>query len=108
MRTIVRKYMGHDTGEIETWLRNIIVLLPKIRTTITLQGQTRGICMQSTLDKWYCDCLALLLNMSLYAPCISAMGIQDICTLDARRARARMKSPLHSTSGIGQRTHDVL
>ena len=37
MRTIVRKYMGHDTGEIETWLRNIIVLLPKIRTTITLQ-----------------------------------------------------------------------
>ena len=108
MRTIARKNMGHETGEIETWLRNIIVLLPKIRTPITLQGQTRAICMQSTLDKWYYGCLAQLLNMSLNAPCISDVGIQDICTLDARRARARMKSPLHSTSGIGQRTHDVL
>ena len=77
MRTIERKYMGHDTGKLKRGWRNIIVLLPKIRTTITLQGQTRWICIQSTLDKWYCGCLALLLNMSLNAPCISDVGIQD-------------------------------
>ena len=30
-----------------------------------LEGQTRGICVQSVLAKWYCGCLTILLEMEL-------------------------------------------
>ena len=31
-----------------------------------LEGQTRGICAQSVLAKWYCGCLTILLEMELW------------------------------------------
>ena len=44
-------------------LRNIIVLIPKKKMIDRLEGQTRGICVQSVLAKWYCGCLTILLEM---------------------------------------------
>ena len=48
------------------WLKNnIIVLIPKKKIINKLEGQTRGICVQSVLAKWYCGCLTILLEMEL-------------------------------------------
>ena len=60
-----RRYTGENKEEIETWLRNIIVLIPKKKVIDKLEGQTRGICVQSVLAKWYCGCLTILLEMEL-------------------------------------------
>ena len=49
-----RRYIGEDEEEIETWLRNIVVLIPKKKVIDRLEGQTRGICVRSVLAKWYC------------------------------------------------------
>ena len=38
--------------DLETCLRNIIVLKPKKKMIDRLEGQTRGICVQSVLAKW--------------------------------------------------------
>ena len=59
------RYIGQNKEDIETWLRNIIVLIPKIKTIDRFEGQTRGICVQSVLAKWYCGCLTILLEMEL-------------------------------------------
>ena len=47
-----RRYIGEDKEEIETWLRNIFVLIPKKKVIDRLEGQTRGICVQRVLAKW--------------------------------------------------------
>ena len=60
-----RRYTGENKEEIETWLRNIIVLIPKEKVIDKLEGQTRRICVQSVLAKWYCGCLTILLEMEL-------------------------------------------
>ena len=46
-------------------MRNIFVLIPKKKVIDRLEGQTRGICVQSVLAKWYCGCLTILLEMEL-------------------------------------------
>ena len=51
--------------DIETWLRNIIVLIPEKKVIERLEGQTRGICVQSVLAKWYCGCLPILMEMEM-------------------------------------------
>ena len=51
------RYIGQNKEDIDTWLRNIIVLIPKKKVIDRLEGQTRGICVQSALAKWYCGCL---------------------------------------------------
>ena len=53
-RTFELRYQGLNREEIETWLRNIIVLIPKKRIINKLEGQTRGICVQSVVATWYC------------------------------------------------------
>ena len=59
------RYEGRHTEDIETWLRNIIVLFPEKEVIDRLEGQTRGNCVQSVLAKWYCGCLTILLEMEL-------------------------------------------
>ena len=62
------RYFGQDKEEIESWLRNIIVLIPNRRTKDRLvEVQTRRICVQSVLAKWYCGCLSTMLEMELRA-----------------------------------------
>ena len=46
-------------------MRSIIVLVPKKKVIDRLEGQTRCICVQSVLAKWYCGCLTILLEMEL-------------------------------------------
>ena len=41
------RYKGQSTVDLETWLRNIIVFIPK-RKGIDRLEQTRGICVQSS------------------------------------------------------------
>ena len=41
------------------------MLIPKKKVIDRLEGQTRGICVQSVLAKWYCACLTILLEMEL-------------------------------------------
>ena len=59
------RYKGQNKEDIETWLRNIIVLIPKKKVIEKLEGQTRGICVQSVLAKWYCGCLTILMEMEM-------------------------------------------
>ena len=59
------RYKIQNKEDIETWLRNIIVLIPKKNVVDRLEGQTRGICVQSALAKCYCGCLTILLEMEL-------------------------------------------
>ena len=63
-RVFKLRYVGSNKEEIQSWLRNIIVLIPK-KKMIKLMGQTRGICIQSVLAKWYGRCLSILLDMEL-------------------------------------------
>ena len=56
------RYKGQNKEAIETWLRNIIVLTPKKKVIEKLEGDTRGICVQSVLAKWYCGCLTYSLH----------------------------------------------
>ena len=48
------RYKGPNKEDIETWLRNIIVLIPKQKVVGRFEGQTSGICVQtwqrSTVD----------------------------------------------------------
>ena len=46
-----RRFVGYDRGDTGTLIRNVIVL--------KLDGQTRGICIQSVLAKWCCRCLII-------------------------------------------------
>ena len=39
------RYLAQNKEEIETWLRNTIVLFPKKKTMNMLEGQTTGICV---------------------------------------------------------------
>ena len=41
------------------------MLIPKKKVIKKLEGQTRAICVQSVLAKWYCGCLTSLLEMEL-------------------------------------------
>ena len=59
------RYTGEIKKDIETWLRNIIVLIRKKQAIDRLEGQSRGICVQSVLAKWYCGCLTISLEMEL-------------------------------------------
>ena len=51
------RYKVQSKEDIETWLRNVIVLVPKKKVIERLECQTRGICVQIVLTKWYCGCL---------------------------------------------------
>ena len=44
---------------------SIIVRIPKKKVIDKLEGQKRGICVQSVLAKWYCGCLAILVEIEL-------------------------------------------
>ena len=46
------RYKGQNKEDIVTCVRNIIVLIPKKQVIERLEGQTRGICVQSVLAKW--------------------------------------------------------
>ena len=59
------RYKGQNKEDIETWLRNIIVLIPKKKVIDRLEGQTRGTRVQSVLAKWYCGCLTILLEIEM-------------------------------------------
>ena len=59
------RYEGQNKEDIETWLRNIIVLIPKKKMIERLEGHTRGICVQSVLAKWYCGCPSILMEMEM-------------------------------------------
>ena len=46
---------GIDNQPVESWQKNVIILLPKLAKPVTqLQGPTRGIRLQSTLARWCC------------------------------------------------------
>ena len=64
-KTFEMRYKGQNKEEIETCLRNLIVLIPKNKVIDKLEGQTRGICVQNVLAKWYCGCLTILLEMEM-------------------------------------------
>ena len=64
-KTFEMRYKGRNKEDIETWLRNIIVLIPKKKVIDRLEGQTRGICVESVLAKWYCGCLTIKLEMEI-------------------------------------------
>ena len=57
------RYFGQNKEDIKAWLRNLIVQIPKKMDR--LEGQTRGICVQSVLAKWYCGCLTILLHIEM-------------------------------------------
>ena len=59
------RYKGQNKEDIETCLRNIIVLIAKKKVIEMLEGQTRSICVQSVLAKWYCGCLTILMGMEM-------------------------------------------
>ena len=59
------RYKGQNKEDFETWLTDIIVLIPMKKVIDKLEGQTRGICVQSVLTKWYCGCLTVLLGMEM-------------------------------------------
>ena len=58
------RYEGQNKEDIETWLRNIIVLIPK-KMIVRLEGQTRCMCVQSVLAKWYCGSLTILMELEM-------------------------------------------
>ena len=72
-------------GDIETWLRNIIVVIPKKKGTERLEEQTRGICVQSVLAKWNCGCLTVLLEIEMRSSgqkdkgweCVHTFGFEE-------------------------------
>ena len=45
---------GESKVDIETWLRDIIALILQKDVIERVEDQTRGICVQSDLAKWYC------------------------------------------------------
>ena len=47
------------------WLRNVTHLIPKKKVIEKLEGQTRGIRVQSVLAKCYCGCLIFLMEMEM-------------------------------------------
>ena len=49
-----RRYLGYSKESIETWLKNVVVLLPKKVGIERMEGQTRGLCVQSVVAKWCC------------------------------------------------------
>ena len=57
------RYFGQNKEDIKAWLRNLIVQIPKKMDR--LEGQTRGICVQSFLAKWYCGCFTILLHIEM-------------------------------------------
>ena len=59
------RYKGQHKEDIETWLRNTIVLIPKRKWIDRLEGQSRGICVQSVLPKWYCGCITILMEIEM-------------------------------------------
>ena len=59
------RYKGQSKVDTETWLRNIIVPIPKKKVIDRLECQTRGICVQSVLVKWYCGCLTILMEIEM-------------------------------------------
>ena len=64
-KTFGMRDKGQNKEDIETWLRNIIVLIPKKKVIERLERQARGICVQFVLAKWYCGCLTILLEMEM-------------------------------------------
>ena len=67
---------------VESCLENIIISLATQATTLVtgLQWQTRGICIQSVLAKWYCGCLANFSQRSIASACLNSRGLANICT----------------------------
>ena len=68
-------YKVQSKVDVETWLRNIIVLIPKKKVIDRPDGQTRGICVQSVLAKWYCGCLTILMEIEMW---ISAPRMEEV------------------------------
>ena len=64
-KTFEMRYKGQNKEDIETWLRNIVVLIRKKKVIDRLEGQTREICVQSVLAKWCCGCLTIFLEMEI-------------------------------------------
>ena len=58
------RYKGRYKESFDAGLRNICVLFSKKKKkNHRLEGQTRGICVQSVLAKWYCGCLTIFLDV---------------------------------------------
>ena len=87
-------FIGQNNKDIETWLRNIIILIPKKKTIDRLEGQTRGICAQSVLAKWHCGCLTILLEMELRNVEKKGRVVETSILLASKRAEVRLRSPL--------------
>ena len=76
-QTIERRYIGVDIQLVDSWPKHIIILLSKHATRVRhLQGQTRGICVPSTLAKWYCGCLCNMLQSRFSTNCWRNCGIE--------------------------------
>ena len=80
-RALQKIYLVQNKEEIEAWLRNIIVLIPKKRTMNRFGWQTRGICVQSVVAKWYCGCLSILLEIELREVCKRDKSWENIHTI---------------------------
>ena len=83
------RYNGGSKEDIETWLRNIIVVIRKKKVIDRLEGQRRGICVQSVLAKWYCGYLTILLEMELRNVGKKDKSRDEIHT----KAEVRLRSP---------------
>ena len=59
------RFNGKNKEDIEMWLTNCIVLIPKKKVIDKLEEQTRGMCVQSVLAEWYCGCLTILMQMDI-------------------------------------------
>ena len=81
-----RSLVAREKDEMEMWLRHII-------------GKTRRICILSTLAKWYCECLVLLLNLSLLK--------RHALTTCARNLHCAETSGCHS-AGVGMTCNNTI
>ena len=88
------RYLARNKEEIETWLRNTIVLIPEKKTMNRLEGQTRGICVQSVLAKWYCGCPSILLEMELREVEKETRVGETSVSLVLKKEEVRLRSPL--------------
>ena len=94
-------YLGQNKEEIETWLRNIIALIPRKKVIDKQEGQTRGICVQSVLAKWYCGCLTILLEMELGEVVKRDLSWENIHIFGVRR-RQKCDGDLHCHQAHGR------
>ena len=63
--------------EVETWIKDIIVLILEKRAIEKLEGQTRGMCIQSLLAQWYCGCLRRTYKMNERVQNVHTFGFEE-------------------------------